>query len=316
MSSEGARKVTVEVPASSANLGPGFDALALALELRLRVTVEKLDNGSSELEVAGEGRGRLALNRSNRFLAGLERGLAAAASAEAGTSWRIGMHNEIPLARGLGSSAAATVAGLVAAEALGGVRLGSATVLALASEIEGHADNAAAALLGGFVVVSGGQAPGEWRAVRLDPPAELRAVVFVPQLALSTADMRAALPESVPHADAARNIGRAALIVAAMATGQLALLSAMNDDRLHEPYREQAFPQLPEILAAARAAGALGAALSGAGSSVIALCDSDLAAAAVMEALRETSGRLDLAGEARIVGIEPRGARVLDAAAG
>jgi homoserine kinase len=300
--------VTVEVPASSANLGCGFDALALALDMPLRTTVEVIDRGPTTLTVEGEGAGRLSADRRNRFTMGLRRGLAAtgtAGEAEGGAHFRIEMHNQIPLMRGLGSSAAATVAGLVAARVLSGAALADDRLVALATEIEGHADNAAAALLGGFVVVTGG------RTVRLDPPAALRAVVFVPQRPLRTAEMRAVLPAAVPFADAVHNVGAASMIVAAMAGGDLSLLAAMNDDRLHEPYRAAVYPELPALLAAAREAGALGAALSGAGSTVLALCDQDGSAAAVAGAFSRTSERLNLPGTARTIGVSSAGARVI-----
>jgi homoserine kinase len=269
-----------------------------------------LDAGPTTLTVEGEGAGRLSADRRNRFLMGLRNGLAAAGAAADDRHFRVRMHNEIPLMRGLGSSAAATVAGLVAARALSGSpgRLSDERLIELATEIEGHGDNAAAALLGGFVVVTGG------RSVRLDPPAALRAVVFVPQRPLRTAEMREVLPATVPLADAVHNLGAAALIVAAMAGGDLSLLAAMNDDRLHEPYRAAVYPELPVLVAAARDAGALGAALSGAGSTVIALCDSDASAAAVADAFSRVAARLNLPGDARSLAVSSAGARVRDAA--
>ena len=300
-----AARVTVEVPASSANLGCGFDALALALDLPLRVTVDLVDRGPTTLTVEGEGAGRLSADRRNRFLLGLRRGLSASGQAEQRSEFRIRMRNQIPLMRGLGSSASATVAGLVAAGALSGAPLADDRLIGLAAEIEGHADNVAAALLGGFVVVAGG------RAVRFDPPPGLRAVVFVPQRPLRTAEMRAVLPAAVPFADAVHNLGAATLIVAAMARGELSLLAAMNEDRLHEPYRAAVYPELPALVAAAREAGALGAALSGAGSTVIALCDQAGTAAAVSAAFSGAAERLNLPGAARPLAVSSAGARVV-----
>jgi homoserine kinase len=283
--------IEIEVPASSANLGVGFDCLALALDLHLGVRVEIAEGSASSLVVEGEGSDRLSLGPSNRFVAGFTAGWHAASS-KAEPALDIVMTNEIPLGRGLGSSAAATVAGLIAAEALAGVDLGRGELLRLATEIEGHADNAAAALFGGFVIVADG------RVVRFDPPALLRCVLFVPDRELATSDMRAALPAEVPHADATHNAGAVALLVAAFATGDLALFSAMNDDRLHEPYRSHHFPELPSLKNAALGAGALGAALSGAGSSVIALTEPDTAAA-VAAALELAARSVGLVGSAR-----------------
>lgn len=295
-------RVTVEAPASSANLGPGFDALALALDLWLRVTVTPLDAGAESLTVEGEGKDDIGLDAGNRFLIGLEHGME-----EFGLEppvMRIEMRNEIPLARGLGSSAAASVAGLLAAQALAGEEMAEGRLLALATEIEGHPDNACAALMGGFVVV------GE-RPARFDPPAALVAALFIPDLALRTADMREALPANVTHRDAAHNVGRTAMIVAALASGsRLDLLSAMADDRLHEPYRVAYFPQLPDLVRAALAAGALGAALSGAGSTVIALTDDEAVARRVAHAMAGTASGLDLPGRAVVVKPVRAGARV------
>jgi len=228
-----ATAVTVEAPASSANLGPGFDSLALALELHLRVTVTPLSAGAEQLVVVGEGANEIGLDAGNRFLIGLEHGLQ-----EFGLEppvMRIEMDNEIPLARGLGSSAAACVAGLLAAEAMAGAELGGERLHRIATDIDGHPDNVAAALLGGFVIV-GRDGNGIPNAARFEPPAQLHVTVFIPDIAMRTAEMRAALPEQVAHRDAAHNVGRTALVVAALTSGRLELLSAMSEDRLHEPY--------------------------------------------------------------------------------
>jgi homoserine kinase len=267
-------RVVVEVPATTANLGAGYDVLAMALDLVNRVTVEVLDEPLVELEVEGEGSGQLVGDRHNRFVVALELGLRwALGEVPAGIGWRVEMRNEIPLARGLGSSAAATVAGLVAADALTGGRLGERLQLDLACELEGHPDNAAAALLGGFVVVA--TVGGRPEAVRFDVPGRLRAVLFVPDRELATTAMRTVLPREVLHRDAVFNVGRAALAVAAISSGRYELLRDATEDRLHEPYRAAVFPELPRLVAAAREAGALGACLSGAGSSVIAFADDE-----------------------------------------
>jgi homoserine kinase len=302
--------VTVEAPASTANLGPGFDTLAMALDMHLRVTVTPLEYGGESLVVEGEGADEIGLDAGNRFLIGLERGLEQFDTEP--PVMRIEMDNEIPLARGLGSSAAASVAGLLAAEALAGESLGHETLLRLATDIEGHPDNAAAALVGGFVVV-GRAADGRPRATRFDPPGALEAALFIPRRPLRTSEMRAALPESVTHADAAHNVGRVAMVVAALTGDRLDLLSAMSEDRLHEPYRAAHFTQLPELVAAAMSAGALGAALSGAGSTVIALCDNAQTAEAAGEAMAATAARGGLDGRTVVVRPTSGGARLLSA---
>jgi homoserine kinase len=300
--------VTVEAPASSANLGPGFDALALALELHLRVTVTPLDAGAEQLLVEGEGADEIGLDAGNRFLIGLEHGLQ-----EFGLEppvMRIEMDNQIPLARGLGSSAAATVAGLLVAEAMAGESLGTDRIHAIASQIDGHPDNVAAALFGGLVVVARGR-DGTPRTARFDAPAGLHAALFIPDQAMRTDAMRAALPDDVPHADAAHNVGVASFVVAALVANRLELLDAMSEDRLHEPYRVAHFPQLPALVAAARAAGARGAALSGAGSAVLALCDAAGVAQRVAAAMAATAAQGDVAGRATVVRPSSSGARVV-----
>jgi homoserine kinase len=305
--------VTIDTPATTANLGAGFDALALALALSNLTTVEVTDGtaGSVALEVQGEGAGVLELMGSDRFTYGLRLGLGELGLDPAAFAFRITMRNRIPLSRGLGSSASATVAGLAAAGALVGRPIAPERVLVLACQAEGHADNAAAAVYGGFVVVS--HVDGDAHAVRLDPPEDLVAALYVPDRPLSTAAMRAALPETVPFRDAVHNVGAASTIVAAIATGRLDLLAGATEDRLHEPYRASAvYPELPGIVAAARAAGALGAAMSGAGSSVIAFTDDTERAAEVGATMARWAADHELPG--RSVGVRPRsqGANVVE----
>ncbi len=306
------RRVVVDVPATTANLGAGYDVLAMALDLVNRVTVEVLAEPSVELTVEGEGEGKLAGDRHNRFVVALELGLRwALGEVPQGIGWRIAMRNEIPLARGLGSSAAATVAGLVAADALTGGQLGERRQLDLACELEGHPDNASAALLGGFVVVA--MVGGRPEAVRFDVPGRLRAVLFVPDRALATTAMRAALPHDVPHRDAVFNVGRAALAVAAITSGRYALLRDATEDRLHEPYRAAVYPELPSLVSAAREAGALGACLSGAGSSVIAFADDERTLDAAGEAMARVASERGLAGRVRPVAPRNAGPIVVEA---
>jgi homoserine kinase len=311
------RVVTVDAPATTANLGSGFDALAMALDLRNVISVEALPAaagarpGKVDLRVEGEGQGRLRADRRNRFVSSLERGLAELGAPIEGITWCVRMRNRIPLARGLGSSASVTIAGLLAADALyGRGALPGARILELASEAEGHPDNVAAALLGGFVVVA--MLDGAPHAVRLEPPPELLTVVFVPDRPLSTKSMRAALPARVAFADATHNLAASAMTVAAMATGRLDLLRAGTLDRLHEPARARAYPELPRLTAAARAAGALGACLSGAGSSIIAFTDDGDRAALISLALCDEAAALHLDGRCIVVRPRSQGALVLD----
>jgi homoserine kinase len=306
------RRITIEVPASSANLGAGYDCLGMALDLldRIEVEVRGWSRGAIELTVMGEGVGELAEDRDNRFVQGLEAALQEArGTLPEGVGWRVQMQNAIPLARGLGSSAAATVAGLVAGNTLAGEPLTAADLLRLATAIEGHPDNAAAALLGGFTVAA--DLGGTVEALRFDAPRDLRAVLFIPERRLATRDMRKALPAKVPLPDAVANLGRVALGVAGFATGRTDLLRELTIDRLHEPYRATVYPELPRLVTAARDAGALGACMSGAGSTILAFADQVSTIARIEAAYRASSADLDFPG--RIVVVAPRnvGARVV-----
>jgi homoserine kinase len=300
-------RVAVEVPASSANLGAGYDCLAIALGLtnRIEFEVRGWSRGSIELSVDGQGADELSEDRENRCVLGVEAALRAIrGEIPEGVGWRIDMRNEIPLARGLGSSAAATVAGLVAGNAFLGEPLTQADLLRLATEIEGHPDNAAAALLGGFVVSAA--IDGAVEALRFDAPRDLRAILFVPELRLATKTMREVLPEFVPRADAVANLTRVAIGVAGISIGRFDLLRLVTVDRLHEPYRAAAFPQLPQFVEAARGAGAIGACLSGAGSSIIAFSDSVRTITRIEGAFAAASADTDLTG--RILVVSPRNA--------
>ncbi len=304
--------VVVEVPASSANLGAGYDCLGLAIAMtnRIELEVRVWSRGTIELTVDGEGQGELTEDRDNRFVRGLVAALTAAfGQVPEEIGWRIGMRNQIPLSRGLGSSAAATVGGLLAGNALAGEPLSTADLLRLATEIEGHPDNAAAALMGGFVVSAATSSGVE--AIRFDVPRDLRAVLFIPELRLSTSEMRAALPTSVPLADAVANLSAVAVGVAGLATGRLEVLGRLTVDRLHEPYRAGVYPQLPAMVAAARAAGALGACLSGAGSTIIAFTDSAGGAAELDRALTAAADEVALTGRVRTVALRNIGAQVI-----
>jgi homoserine kinase len=279
------RRVLVRVPASSANLGPGFDVLAAALGLHM------------ELEVAETGRFALrtdlAIARDRRNLC--VRGFGALRPPE---GVRFTIRSDIPLSGGLGTSAAAYVAGLAAADALNG---GGADLLTEAARLEGHPDNVAAALLGGFVVYSGA------RAERIEPPRGLEAVLVVPGKAVRTARARAALPPSVPMTDAVFNVGRASLLVLGLARGDLDLVARGLEDRLHQPRRAPLYPRSMELVRQAASLGALGATISGAGPSVLVWVRAS-AAAEVFERLRgESAGwadvlRLRFEGRGAVVG--------------
>jgi homoserine kinase len=306
------RRVAVEVPATSANLGAGYDCLGVALGLvnRVEVEVRGWSRGEIELTVDGEGVGELPADRTNRCVLGIEAALREVrGEIPAGVGWRIEMRNEIPLARGLGSSAAATVAGLVAGNSLLGEPLTSADLLRLATAIEGHPDNAAAALLGGFTVCA--LTDDGIESMRFDAPRDLRAVLFIPELRLATDDMRAALPAEVPLEDAVANLSRVAIGVAGMAMGRFDLLRVLTVDRLHEQYRAKAYPQLTQFIAAARKAGAIGACLSGAGSTILAFSDSVRTITRIEAAFGAAAADTDLPGRISVVSPRNLGAHLV-----
>jgi homoserine kinase len=257
-------RVRVRVPATSANLGPGFDALGLALALYNEVTLEEADRVSVAVE--GEGSGRLDEGAKNVVARGVALAFEVAGRAFPGA--RVRCVNRIPLSRGLGSSAAAWVGGLVAANALMGEPLDRDALLDAATRAEGHPDNVAAAILGGLAV-SCADGP-RVTAVSLPVPREIEWVVLVPETESSTREARAVLPESVPRADAIFNVQRVSLLLAALGAGRTDLLAQAMQDRLHQPYRLRLFPWMEAVATAGREAGALGCVLSGAGPSMIA----------------------------------------------
>jgi homoserine kinase len=212
--------------------------------------------------------------------------------------------NRIPAARGLGSSAAAWVGGLLAGNALLGAPLTRETVLRLAARSEGHPDNVAAAVFGGLTISCA--TPDGVTAIPLPVPPSLAWVVLVPGVTSSTAEARALLPAAVPRADAVFNVQRVALLLASLQAGRPAALATALDDRLHQPYRLKLFPWMPEVAAAARAAGALGCVLSGAGPSLLAVVAGDgHAVGRAMEAALRGAG---LPGAARVLDVDAAGA--------
>jgi homoserine kinase len=266
------RGVTVEVPATSANLGPGFDCFGLALDWRERIELGGEESGFV-IEVSGEGADEIPRDESHLIIRSALVGLADLGVRAAGL--RLSGHNTIPHGRGLGSSAAAIVAGLVGAAALAGVDLDRSWLLRHATAIEGHPDNVAAAIYGGFVLAYEGPAGVTVAQGRLDPAIGL--AVFVPDLPVATAQARNLLPATVPHAEAAANSGRAALLVHALGVDPDRLHDATRD-WLHQHYRERAMPRSYELMTSLRARG-FAAVISGAGPAVLVLGRADQLAA-------------------------------------
>jgi homoserine kinase len=271
MTSPRQRSIEVRVPASTANLGAGFDCLGLALELYLtaRATVQIGPGSRTLARTRGVGSASLPKSPEQNLIF---RAMRYAAEKEGFQlpAVRLAVKNEIPMAGGLGSSAAAAVAGVALAYATAGRSLARENALRYAKEIEGHADNAGAALLGGLVVTYT-QTDGRVGAMRLAWPKMIRVIAVTPAIELPTKKSRAVLPAQVPRDDAVENLQRSALFVAAIEARRYDLIWDAMQDRLHQPYRQKLIPGLAEVLAIPQMPGLLGLALSGAGPSVVAL---------------------------------------------
>jgi homoserine kinase len=264
-----ARRRLVRVPATSANLGPGFDAFAAALAMHLELEVVETGTFAvrTELDVPRD--------RTNLIVRAFER-------LHPADAFEFRISSEIPLTGGLGSSAAAIVAGLMAADHLFELDV---DVFALGCDLEGHPDNVAAALEGGFVVCD-----GRAKVHRFDPPMGLEAVLVVPDQRVATAEARAALPAEVPIHDAVFNVAHGALLMLGIGTGNWDLISEGLDDRLHQPYRAHLYPRSAELVEQARRVGALGATLSGAGPAVLVWCRFEHTGTVVDALSRSTRG--------------------------
>jgi len=261
--------VTVIAPATSANLGPGFDSFGLALDLYDKVEASVLTSGL-ELDVCGQGAGSVPRDETHLVVRAVRHTFDALGVAQPGL--RISCHNLLPHARGLGSSSAAIVAGILLADGLlGGNNLSKAAALELATEIEGHPDNVAACLYGGFTIAWSDDDGVD--ALSLPTHPDLRPVVFIPAEAVATHTTRRLLPADVGHADAAANAARAALLVAAITDAPQYLLRG-TQDYLHQQYRRPAMPQSLALVEEMRGAG-IAAVVSGAGPTVLALGTKD-----------------------------------------
>jgi homoserine kinase len=263
--------VSVRVPATTANLGPGFDCLSLALDLWNQATFT-LSGEGVRVKLKGEGKDRLPTDEHNPIARAFIR-FYGAMGKPAPQGIEIICDNQIPLGSGLGSSAAACLAGLLGANAILGQPVDRQEILRMAVEIEGHPDNVAAALWGGLVVVISNNKQPE--VFHFEPAPLKIVVVLLPSVNLPTSVSRAALPKEVPLADAVYNLGRTALVLEALRSGDLILLGKAMQDRLHQPYRLKLIPGAEQALHAACQSGAAAAAISGAGPSLIAFPRSD-----------------------------------------
>lgn len=294
--------VTVRVPATIANWGPAFDALGVAITVYNTVQLEIA--ASPVVQIAGHGQGVLPEDPTNLIYRA-----AAGVAQRAGRSaaFAIRCRNGIPLGRGLGSSAAAIVGGAVAANAALGAPLSREALLDAAWRLEGHPDNVAPALVGGAVLTDAAGETLRW--TRIVPSWDAALVVAVPEFAVATGRARAVLPGQVPFADAAANVSRTAWLVMAMVAGRPELLSTGMDDRLHQPYRRGLVPGMEDVFAAARGAGAYGAALCGSGPSVLAVSPS-AKADAVGRRMVEAFGAAGHPATSLRVNVDERGATV------
>ncbi|WP_261663090.1 homoserine kinase [Deinococcus sp. Marseille-Q6407] len=296
--------LTVRVPASSANLGPGFDCLGLSLPLYTTVQVQPAP--ALTVVPQGEVLAGTPADASNYVYRGMTE--LAQVVGRPLPPLRLEISSEVPLARGLGSSAAALVAALLAANAVLDDPLDRHQLLDLASRMEGHPDNVAPALLGGVVVATfdGQQA----QPLRIEPPAHLGATVLIPDFELSTADARRVMPPHYSRADAVFTVSHAALTTVALLAGRLDLLAAAMQDRLHQPYRAPLVPGLDAVLAGATQHGALGAALSGAGPTVLCLHDTRQDTAPLHSFLRTVMAEEGLSGRVLDLPLDRDGAQL------
>ena len=260
-------KVTVKVPASTANLGPGFDTLGMALSLYAWLEMKPAEQTTFHLH--GDHLTGLPTDKSNLLYE-----VAQMVFNEAGVivpELEISMYSEIPLTRGLGSSASAIVGALAAANALIGSPLSDSKLMDMATSLEKHPDNVGASLFGGIITAAWDGSHADY--IRIEPHQDLQTLVIVPDFELSTSKARNVIPQQFDKSDVVHNISRSSLLVAALASGRLDMIQKAMSDRIHQPYRASLVPGMAEILEHAVGHGALGAALSGAGPTVLTLVD-------------------------------------------
>ena len=268
------QRVIVDVPATTANLGPGFDCLGAALDLNNRFAMRRIEGGGERFELIIEGSegSHLRGGPENLVYRAAQRVWKAAGLEPVALEARVRL--AVPPARGLGSSATAIVAGLMGANALVGEPLSKEKLLELAIDIEGHPDNVVPSLLGGLCMTAKA-ASQRWRVVRCEWTSTVKAVVAIPSIRLSTSEARRAMPKAIPVSDAVVNLGALTLLLQGLRTGNGDLISDGMHDRLHEPYRWRLIKGGDQVKQAAMDAGAWGCAISGAGPSVLALCAED-----------------------------------------
>lgn len=314
----GMKKVKVRVPATTANLGPGFDVLALALRLYNTVEMEVVSGKSKkklQIDIVGEGKNNLPRDRRNIVYRAAK--LVFDRFHFAPKTLHLKLINRIPLASGLGSSAAARIGGLVSANRLCGERLSREEILNLAAEIEGHADNVSAAMVGGLTVScissTKGRKGREIEIVKLNPPENLSCVVCIPNFQIMTRRARKILPKTVKFEQAVFTSSRVAMLLAALIRRRYEFLRMAMEDKLHQPYRKRLVKGMEVVFEEALKAGALGVSLSGAGPSILAFTASSPRSCAerVGEAMQKAFARYKVESKYLVLGIDKQGTKVV-----
>lgn len=301
------KSVKVRVPGTSANCGPGFDCLGVACTIYNELELTLLKEERLDIKITGDGAENIPVDERNIVWRSIQKLLERAGKTQEYKGAIIRMDNGVPLSRGLGSSATAIVGGLKAANECLGNPFTNRDLLQMATEIEGHPDNVAPAIFGGFTVSI--VRNGKPECFSLMPKLPLKLVVTVPDFFLPTKAARAVLPAEVPMKDAVFNIGRAAMLTAALCKGNRSFLRSVFDDALHQPYRAKLIPGMYDVFKAARAAGALGASMSGAGPCLIAFTVEN--ADAVGMAMRDAFAKNNVKSEYHVFDIDGTGATVI-----
>ena len=301
------KSVKVRVPGTSANCGPGFDCLGVACTIYNELELTLLEEERLDIEITGDGAENIPVDERNIVWRSIQKLLERAGKAQEYKGAVIRMNNGVPLSRGLGSSATAIVGGLKAANECLGNPFTNRDLLQMATEIEGHPDNVAPAIYGGFTISI--VRNGKPECFSLMPKLPVKLVVTVPDFFLPTKAARAVLPAEVPMKDAVFNIGRAAMLTAALCKGNKSFLRSVFDDALHQPYRAKLIPGMYDVFKAARAAGALGASMSGAGPCLIAFTVENVDAVGM--AMRDAFARNNVKSEYHVFDIDGTGATVI-----
>lgn len=298
------KKIKINVPATSANCGPGYDTLGLACTLYNELTFELLDAENLLLEVTGEGSKYLKASYDNltfkSFFSVWNK-----ATNNKPTGLKVIMHNRIPMSRGLGSSSSAIVAGVYAANVLSGNKFTKDDLLNFATSIEGHPDNVAPAIYGGFTISY--MQDGKAHSLCIKPSKPLKFIAVVPDKKLATSLARKAIPETISHKDAVFNVSRASLLIGALMSGQYEFLPNALEDKLHQPFRAHLIPGLQNVFDAAVKAGAYNAIISGAGSTVMAYADIDADHEAIAKAMCQKFANVGISTRYHILDMDFKG---------